>query len=53
MEIPDVFPSEYKLCKILWENEPIPSMKLMRLCQDKLHWSKSTTYTVIRRLTTR
>lgn len=53
MEIPDVFPSEYKLCKILWENEPIPSMKLMSLCQDKLHWSKSTTYTVIRRLTTR
>ena len=47
---PVIYESEYKFCKILWENEPVKSTELVRLCQEKLEWKKSTTYTVIKRL---
>ena len=50
MEIPKVFESEYRFCLILWENEPINSTRLAKLCNEKLGWSRTTTYTVIRRL---
>lgn len=50
MDMPKIFDSEYRFCQILWENEPITSMELVRLCDEQLGWSKSTTYTVIRRL---
>ena len=48
-----IFPSEYRFCKILWENEPITTTQLAYLCKDRLKWTKSTTYTVIRRLVSR
>lgn len=50
MEIPKVFESEYRFCLILWENEPIKSSELVKLCQKKLGWKPTTTYTVLRRL---
>ena len=50
METPKVFDSEYRFCLILWEHEPISSTKLAVLCRERLGWSKTTTYTVIRRL---
>lgn len=53
METPKIFESEYRFCEILWENEPISSSELVRLCNEKLEWKKSTTYTVIRRLSER
>lgn len=53
MDIPKVFESEYRFCEILWENEPVTSRELVRLCSEKLEWKKSTTYTVIRRLSER
>ena len=53
METPKVFESEYRFCLILWENEPVNSTKLARLCNEKLGWSRTTTYTVIRRLSER
>lgn len=53
METPKVFESEYRFCEILWENEPVTSSELVRLCSEKLEWKKSTTYTVIRRLSER
>ena len=53
MEIPKVFESEYRFCLILWENEPISSKNLSDLCKEKLGWSKTTTYTVIKRLSDR
>lgn len=53
METPKIFESEYKFCEILWEHEPISSSELVRLCSEKLEWKKSTTYTVIRRLSER
>jgi len=53
METPKVFESEYRFCLILWENEPINSTKLARMCNERLGWSRTTTYTVIRRLSDR
>ncbi len=53
METPKIFESEYRFCCILWENEPIGSTELVRLCKEQLGWSKGTTYTVIRRLSER
>ena len=45
-----VFESEYRFLSILWEEEPITSPELVKLCNDKLGWKKSTTYTVIKKL---
>lgn len=53
MNIPKIFESEYRFCEILWENEPVSSTELVRLCAEQLEWKKSTTYTVIRRLSER
>lgn len=50
MSTPKIFESEYRFCLILWEHEPIRSMDLAKLCREKLDWSKTTTYTVIKRL---
>lgn len=50
---PVIYESEYNFCKILWENEPVKSTELVRLCREKLDWKKSTTYTVIKRLSDR
>lgn len=48
-----IFESEYRFCEILWEREPIGSGELAKLCEEQLGWKKSTTYTVIKRLTER
>lgn len=53
MATPKIFESEYRFCLILWENEPISSRELSELCKEKLGWSKTTTYTVIKRLSDR
>lgn len=50
MSAPKVFESEYRFCLILWEHEPVRSTELVRLCAERLKWSKATTYTVIKRL---
>ena len=49
MEVPKVFESEYRLCLILWEHEPIKSSELVQLCREQLGWKPTTTYTVIKR----
>lgn len=53
MKAPKVFESEYRFCLIMWEHEPINSTKLVKICKERLNWSKATTYTVIRRLSER
>lgn len=53
MDTPKVFESEYKFCLLLWENEPIKSGELVKLCKEKLGWKNTTTYTVIKRLSER
>lgn len=53
MSTPKIFESEYRFCLILWEHEPVKSTELARLCKEQLDWSKTTTYTVIKRLSER
>jgi predicted transcriptional regulator len=53
MATPKVFESEYRFCLILWENEPIKSSELVKLCKERLGWKPTTTYTVIKRLSER
>lgn len=53
MGTPKIFESEYRLCLILWENEPIKSGDLVKKCKDQLGWKSTTTYTVIKRLSER
>ena len=53
METPKVTEAEYRFCLILWEHQPIKSTELVRLCQEKLGWKETTTYTVIKRLSQR
>ena len=42
--------SDYRFMMILWEHAPVGSGELARLCQSRLGWKKSTTYTQIKRL---
>lgn len=53
MPTPKIFESEYRFCLILWEHQPTKSSELAKLCKQKLDWSKTTTYTVIKRLSER
>lgn len=53
MTTPKVFESEYKFLCILWENEPINSTALIKICKERLGWTKGATYTVIKRLSER
>ena len=41
---------ESKFADIIWENEPISSGQLVKLCGQQLDWKKSTTYTMLKRL---
>jgi predicted transcriptional regulator len=42
--------SEYRFASIVWENEPLGSGELVKLCEQQLGWKKSTTYTVLKKL---
>ncbi len=43
--------SDYRFMLIVWENAPIGSGQLVKLCNQILGWKKSTTYTTIKKLT--
>ncbi|NLJ59104.1 MAG: BlaI/MecI/CopY family transcriptional regulator [Tissierellia bacterium] len=42
--------AELKLAEMIWESEPISSPDLVKLCESKLNWKKSTSYTMLRKL---
>lgn len=50
MGIPKIHESEYRFCLIMWGCEPVTAVDLAKLCQKKLGWKRTTTYTVIKRL---
>ena len=50
---PKIFESEFRFCQVLWDHEPVTSAELARLCKEALGWSRTTTYTVIKRLADR
>ena len=39
-----------RFADIVWDNEPVGSGELVKICADKLGWKKPTTYTVLRKL---
>ena len=41
---------ESRFADIIWQNAPIGSGELVKLCLTELGWKKSTTYTMLRRL---
>ncbi len=45
--------AEMTFAEIVWENEPVTTAGLVRLCAERLSWKRSTTYTVLRRLSER
>lgn len=53
METPKIFESEYRLLKIIWAQEPLKSMELVRLAAEELGWKRTTTFTVVKRLSDR
>jgi len=42
--------SEEKFAELIWQNEPIGSGELVKLCEKEMSWKKSTTYTVLKKL---
>ena len=41
---------EARFADIIWQNEPVQSSELVKMCEKELGWKKSTTFTVLRRL---
>ena len=50
MEYMKLCDSDYRFMQVVWEYAPIPSEELVKRCDEELGWKKSTTYTVIRKL---
>lgn len=42
--------SDYRFLCVVWEYGPLPSGRLVKLCEERLGWKKPTTYTVLRKL---
>ncbi len=41
---------EAKFADLIWQNEPLTSGELVKLCESELNWKKSTSYTVLKKL---
>lgn len=41
---------ESRFAQLIWDNAPIRSGDLVKLCSKELGWKKSTTYTVLKKL---
>ena len=41
---------EGRFAEIIWQNEPVSSGLLVKMCEKELGWKKSTTYTVLKKL---
>ena len=42
--------SDFRLMTVIWDNEPVGSMRLVDLCEEALGWKKSTTFTMLRKM---
>ena len=43
-------PIESRFAEIIWENEPLTTNQLIKLCAEELEWKRTTTYTVLKKL---
>lgn len=44
---------ESRFADIIWQNEPLSTQTLVTLCEKELQWKRTTTYTVLKRLSER
>ena len=44
---------ESRFADIIWANEPLSTQQLVQLCEAQLQWKRTTTYTVLKRLSER
>lgn len=44
---------ESRFADIIWEYEPLSTSELVKLCEKDLKWKRTTTYTVLKRLSER
>ena len=44
---------EQRFASLIWDNEPVSTRELVALAESALSWKKSTTYTILRRLSDR
>ena len=44
---------ESRFAQLIWQHEPLSSTELVKLAQQEMNWKKSTTYTVLKRLSQR
>ena len=42
--------SDFRFMCVVWENEPVSSHDLVLKCNEQLGWKKSTTYTVLKKM---
>ena len=42
--------SDYRFMTVVWDHEPVSSMKLVDFCLEELGWKKSTTFTMLRKM---
>ena len=41
---------EYRFLTLIWDNEPLTSMELVKKCDEAFDWKKSTTFTMLRKM---
>ena len=44
---------ESRFADIIWQNEPLSTAELVKLCEAELEWKRTTSYTVLKRLSER
>ena len=49
-KLPKISDSEWEVMKIIWQNDSIPSTKIINELQEKTNWKASTIKTLINRL---
>ena len=42
--------SDARFMRVIWDNEPLSSARLVELCAEQFGWKKSTTYTMLKKL---
>ena len=50
MERRRICESDFRFMTVIWDNEPVTSMQLVQLCEERLGWKKSTTFTMLRKM---
>ena len=41
---------EARFADLVWQNAPITTLELVKLCKSELEWARTTTYTVLKKL---